>query len=79
MTPADPEPLHHLVEAIKLDGGADPAHGTELSSIVAQLGVAHVALACTELPLVARPVAGVALVDVTDLVANALVSRVVAS
>ena len=79
VTPADPDPLHRLIEAIKRDGGIDPGHHGALAAIVEGLGVATVALACTELPLVARPVPGTELVDVTELVATALVSRVVAT
>ena len=78
VTPADPDPLHRLIEAIKLDGATDPGHHAALTAIVEELDVANVALACTELPLVARPVPGIELVDVTELVAKALVSRVVA-
>ncbi len=77
VTPLDPEPVHALIEAIKLDGGADPDHGRRLARIARELDADHVVLACTELPIVARPIEGVSLVDVTDLVANVLVSRVV--
>ena len=77
VTPTDPTPLHALIEAIKLDGGVDPTHGSRLSEIARGLHVDHVVLACTELPIVADPVEGVHLVDVTDLVANELVDKVV--
>jgi aspartate racemase len=50
--------------------GPTPELSARFSSIVAGLESHTVLLACTELPLIAQPVAGKELVDVTDLLAE---------
>lgn len=74
----DLDEVHRLIEAVKADGGADPRHRQRLRRIVEGFESAPVLLACTELPLVAEPVPGHELVDVTDLVAEELVRRWIA-
>ena len=77
ITPDDPRPVHALIDSIKVDGGADAAHGDRLEDIIAELAVDRVLLACTELPLVARAVDAVELISVTELVAKDLVKRAI--
>jgi aspartate racemase len=52
--------------------GPTPELSARLSSIVTGLESHTVLLACTELPLIAQPVAGKELIDVTDLLAERL-------
>ena len=73
--PDDLGEVQDLILAIKADGGADPAHCAHLETVIAGLEAETVLLACTELPLVARPIPGRRLVDVTEIVATELVRR----
>lgn len=72
---SDPEAIHELILDIKRDGGAAPSHRSRLAALAADFRATHLMLACTELPLVATPVAGKDLIDPTDLLAAALVRR----
>jgi aspartate racemase len=72
---SDPEAVHELILDIKRDGGAAPSHRSRLAALAADFRATHLMLACTELPLVATPVAGKDLIDPTDLLAAALVRR----
>lgn len=75
VVPADPDTLHRLIHDIKLAGGSTPELAGRFAEIVEALGVAPILLACTELPLLdSRPMRA-ELLDVTELVADALVRR----
>lgn len=71
-TPADPDRLQTLIHDVKRLGGAHPSLGPRLEEIIMQMEADTILLACTELPLIARPVAGRRLIDVTDAVAARL-------
>lgn len=73
--PADLQALHRLIEDVKRLGSADASLRPRLAELVAGLESDVVLLACTELPLIADIETGKTLVDVTDLVADALVAR----
>lgn len=77
VTPADPEALHQLIHDVKLAGGSTPELARRLRVIVDELDVDPVLLACTELPLVDCEHAGAETVDVTELLARALVRRAI--
>lgn len=74
-TPREPERLHDLIHDVKRLGGRDPSLPPRLRAIVDDLTSRHVLLACTELPLIAGFDTDKTLVDVTDLVAEAMVAR----
>ncbi|WP_068301022.1 aspartate/glutamate racemase family protein [Pararhodobacter sp. CCB-MM2] len=74
--PADPAALHALIHDVKRLGGDDPSLPLRLQALVEGLEADVVLLACTELPLIARFDSAKQLVDVTDLVAEAMVARV---
>ncbi len=76
--PGDPAALHRLIEDVKRLGADAPGLRARFAELVADLSSEVVVLACTELPLIAGTHAGKRLVDVTDLVAEALVERVLA-
>lgn len=78
VVPDDAAPLHRLIHDIKLAGRATPELTVRLRRIVEGLGAAPVLLACTELPLVASADWGIETVDVTALLAEALVDTAVA-
>ena len=71
----DPARVHALIEAIKLEGGPTPALHAEFTAIVEQLESRFALLACTELPLVADVDVDIELIDVTTLIAKALVNE----
>jgi aspartate racemase len=77
--PPDPAALHRLIEDVKRLGAADASLRPRFAELVAGLSSDVVLLACTELPLISDSATGLAtgktLVDVTDLVAEALVDR----
>ena len=72
--PADPAALHALIHDVKRLGGDDPSLPARLQALVAGLEADTVLLACTELPLIARFETDKRLIDVTDLVAEAMVA-----
>jgi len=74
-TPADHAALHALIYDIKRLGGDHPDLPGRFGQVLEPLRAKTVVLACTELPLVPMPDSPRNLVDLTDLVANALVTR----
>ena len=73
--PRDIDDLHELITAVKTNGGGDRALSDRFTTIVQGFESETLLLACTELPLIAQPVVGHRLVDVTDLVAEELIRR----
>jgi aspartate racemase len=73
--PSDLDALHALITEVKTNGGGERGLGDRLTAIVRGFESETLLLACTELPLIALPVKGHRLVDVTDLVAQELVRR----
>ncbi|QGZ35582.1 aspartate/glutamate racemase family protein [Stappia indica] len=73
--PGDAAALHRLIEDVKRLGSRDAALRPRLAELVAGLDADTVLLACTELPLIADIETDKQLVDVTDLVADALARR----
>jgi aspartate racemase len=73
--PGDPKALHRLIEDVKRLGSDDPSLRPRFKQIVDSLASDVLILACTELPLIADIDTEKTLVDVTDLVADALVVR----
>lgn len=71
----DPAGLHRLIYDIKARGTADPSLKRRFREILHGIESDVVLLACTELPLIADIETDKQLVDVTDLVAAALVER----
>lgn len=74
-TPADAAALHDLILDVKRLGSRDPSLRPRFQRLVESLSCDDVVLACTELPLIADITTSKNLVDVTELVANALVAR----
>jgi aspartate racemase len=74
-TPADPHGLHALIHDVKRLGSSDPSLAPRFAEILAAMESEHILLACTELPLIACHVPGKQLIDVTELVADALAIR----
>ena len=74
-TPRDASALHALIHDVKRLGSDDPSLRPRFAALVEDLEAEVVLLACTELPLIADIVTQKQLVDVTDLVAEALVAR----
>lgn len=74
-TPADRGSLQDLIYDVKRLGSADPDLRTRFARIVDAMQADTLLLACTELPLIADFSTSKTLVDVTDLVADALVAR----
>jgi aspartate racemase len=74
-SPPDIESLHALIGAVKAEGGARNDLRDRFATLAAEYDSVDLLLACTELPLISRPVPGHRLVDVTDLVAEELVRR----
>lgn len=74
-TPKHPDHLHCLIEDVKRLGSDDPTLRARFKQIINDLSSEVVLLACTELPLIADIQTDKILVDVTDLVADALVLR----
>jgi aspartate racemase len=75
-TPGDPETIDRLVRTVKCEGAGNPALRTEFREILGRLRATTVLLACTELPLVSESIPGVHQVDVTQLLAEKLVEKV---
>jgi len=73
--PSNIDDLHELITTVKMNGGGDRALSDRFSTIVQGFESETLLLACTELPLIAQPVVGHRLVDVTDLVAEELTRR----
>lgn len=73
--PDDPAELHRIIEDVKRRGGRAPDVVARFGRLLDGLASETVLLACTELPLI--PIASTRhrLVDVTDLLAEALVER----
>lgn len=74
-TPADRAALQDLIHDVKRLGSADPGLRPRFARIVEAMQADSLLLACTELPLIADISTSKTLVDVTDLVADALVAR----
>ncbi|ARE83124.1 Asp/Glu/Hydantoin racemase [Roseovarius mucosus] len=74
-TPADRAVLQDLIHDVKRLGSADPDLRPRFARIVEAMQAETLLLACTELPLIADVSTSKTLVDVTDLVADALVAR----
>ncbi|WGV17318.1 aspartate/glutamate racemase family protein [Fuscovulum ytuae] len=74
-TPADLGALQDLIYDVKRLGSADPGLRPRFARIVEAMQADTLLLACTELPLIADFPTSKTLVDVTDLVADALVAR----
>ena len=74
-TPADRAALQDLIYDVKRLGSADPGLRPRFARIVEAMQADTLLLACTELPLIADFPTSKTLVDVTDLVADALVAR----
>lgn len=74
-TPADRAALQALIHDVKRLGSADPGLRPRFARIVEAMQADTLLLACTELPLIAGIPTSKTLVDVTDLVADALVAR----
>jgi aspartate racemase len=73
--PADRDALQALIYDVKRLGSADGSLRPRFRKIVEDMAADVVLLACTELPLIADIETTKTLVDVTDLVADALVRR----
>ncbi len=71
----DPLALHHLIYDVKSLGAAHPSLRARFAALLQGIESEFVLLACTELPLIADISTDKTLVDVTDLVAEALVGR----
>lgn len=74
-TPTDRAALQDLIYDVKRLGSADPGLRPRFARIVEAMQADTLLLACTELPLIADISSSKTLVDVTDLVADALVAR----
>ena len=74
-TPADRKALQDLIYDVKRLGSEDPGLRPRFARIVESMQTETLLLACTELPLIADIPTSKTLVDVTDLVADALVAR----
>lgn len=74
-TPADPAALQELIFDVKRLGSRDASLRPRLARIAEAMKADTLLLACTELPLIADIDTAKSLVDVTDLVADALVAR----
>lgn len=69
--------LHQLIYDVKTLGPQEPALADRLQSLLSRIASRTVLLACTELPLIARPGATPhQLVDVTQLVSEALLDHI---
>lgn len=73
--PADTAALHDLILEVKRLGSRDPSLRPRFQRLVERRSCDDVVLACTKLPLIADMATRKNLVDVTELVANALVAR----
>lgn len=71
----DPQRTHRLIEQIKITGGSSPELEVEFQAIVEELSSEAALLACTELPLLRGEHVAAELVDVTMLLADAMVTR----
>ena len=67
--------MQDLIHDVKRLGSADPGLRPRFARIVEAMQADTLLLACTELPLIADISTSKTLVDVTDLVADALVAR----
>lgn len=73
--PADRTTVQDLIYDVKRLGSSDPGLRPRFAEIVEAMRADTLLLACTELPLIADISSSKTLVDVTDLVADALVAR----
>lgn len=69
--------LHSLIEDVKRYGQGHAGLRERFETIAQSLAARCVVLACTELPLIATPVAGKTFIDVTECVANTLAARAI--
>lgn len=76
-TPKQAEPLHFLIEDVKRFGQNHNGLSQRFEDIAQNLTASVVVLACTELPLIAADVAGKTFIDVTECVAETLVTRAI--
>lgn len=74
-TPADAAELHRLIFDVKRFGSQDATLRPRFTRIAESMTADTLLLACTELPLIADITVPKSLIDVTDLVADALVAR----
>jgi len=74
-TPVDPAELHQLIFDVKRLGSQDATLRPRFARIAESMTAETLLLACTELPLIADIAVSKSLIDVTDLVADALVAR----
>ena len=74
-TVGDPQLLQELIFDVKRLGSLDPVLATRFQKLVEALDSEKILLACTELPLISNFETDKELVDVTRLVADALVDR----
>lgn len=74
-TPADPAELHQLIFDVKRLGSHDATLRPRFARVAETMRADTLLLACTELPLIADIAVSKSLIDVTDLVADALVAR----
>jgi aspartate racemase len=73
--PPDPQALHHLIYDVKTHGGDYPGLARRFAAIIDSLAAETVLLACTELPLIPVVALHHELVDITTLLAHALVDK----
>jgi aspartate racemase len=73
--PPDPQALHRLIYDVKTHGGDYPGLDGRFAAIIDSLAAETVLLACTELPLIPILSLRHQLVDVTALLARALVDK----
>ena len=74
-TPANLQPLQELIYDVKRLGSSDQSLRPRFAEILMEMQSDTLLLACTELPLIADVSTSKTLVDVTELVADALVAR----
>jgi aspartate racemase len=74
-TPADPAELHQLIFDVKRLGSQNATLRPRFARIAESMTADTLLLACTELPLIADIAVPKSLIDVTDLVDDALVAR----
>lgn len=75
-TPDQPDRLHQVIYDVKCYGGDQPEMVETYEALVKSLKAQTVLLACTELPLIQHSLKEKELIDVTQLLAEALVQKV---
>lgn len=76
-TPKQAKQLHSLIEDVKRLGQMHDGLSRRFTAVAQDLASSTVVLACTELPLIAAPVAGKTFIDVTECVAETLAARAI--